>query len=73
MDTGFAGTNDMKPIVWTYELLDTIPKDLLLSYLQAQRARKRKTYTGGVFWKKHNPAVANCRCAKCMNRRAKTS
>lgn len=63
----------MANIEWTRELLASIPDDVLLSEAQRRRAHKRRTYTGGVYWRKHNPAVANCRCLKCMKRRQKDS
>jgi hypothetical protein len=50
----------------------TIPDAVILR----ERARRnglkpRKGYTGGLYWAKHNPDVAGCRCRECMARRAK--
>ena len=58
-------------IEWTPEILAQIPDDLLFSERQRRRARQRTTYTGGVYWVKHNPDVPQCRCRKCMARREK--
>jgi hypothetical protein len=34
-----------------------------------RNVRRRKSYTGGVFWKKHNPNTTRCRCKDCMHAR----
>jgi hypothetical protein len=60
----------MATITWTPELLASIPDELLHSEAARRRGRKRQTYTGGVYWKQHNPDVPNCRCARCMTNRA---
>lgn len=49
----------------------TIPDAVIASEHGKRNARKRKSYTGGAVWAKHNPEVANCRCARCNARRAK--
>ena len=43
----------------------------LFAEVQRRRAGKRKTYSGGVVWAKHNPDYVGCRCAKCIKARAK--
>ena len=48
----------------------TIPDDILKSERGRRNALKRESYTGGVFWKKHNPNTTRCRCRKCMKKRA---
>lgn len=50
--------------------MSTIPDDVLRSEWARRNARKRASYTGGVVWAKHNPAVAYCRCAQCIAKRA---
>lgn len=49
----------------------TIPDDVLASEHGRRNALKRTTYTGGVFWKKHNPDTSRCRCRACMKKRSK--
>ena len=49
----------------------TIPDEVIVSENARRNARKRKSYTGGVEWAKHNPNVSNCRCRRCNKRRAK--
>jgi hypothetical protein len=36
----------------------------------ARNGSLRKSYTGGVVWKKHNPNTSRCRCARCTKRRS---
>jgi hypothetical protein len=30
---------------------------------------KRKSYSGGIYWKQHNPDTTRCRCRDCMRAR----
>lgn len=53
----------------SYWDLSTIPDDLFASERARRIARLRTTYTGGIFWKKHNPKTSRCRCQKCMDKR----
>lgn len=50
----------------------TIPDEILKSERGRRNVLKRHSYTGGVYWKQHNPATSRCRCKACMRRRAKT-
>jgi hypothetical protein len=43
-----------------------VPDNILRNEWARRNARKRKTYTGGVYWNKHNPTTNKCRCVKCM-------
>src|SRR5262249_43973445 len=55
---------------WTKDIdPSTIPDAVLKSERARRNAMKRKSYTGGVFWKKHNPNTSRCRCSDCMHRR----
>jgi hypothetical protein len=49
----------------------TIPDEVIVSENARRNARKRKSYTGGAVWAKHNSTVKNCRCKRCAARRAK--
>lgn len=49
----------------------TIPDDVIVSENARRNARKRASYTGGLVWAKHNPNVKNCRCKRCIAKRAK--
>ncbi len=40
------------------------------SRVAADNAGKRKSYSGGRIWKKHNPNTTRCRCPACISRRA---
>ena len=51
----------------------TIPDSVITSENAKRNARKRKSYTGGVVWAKHNPDVNNCRCQRCNTNRTKES
>ncbi len=51
----------------------TIPDEVIASEHGRRNALKRHSYTGGVFWKKHNPGTTRCRCRRCMERREKQS
>jgi hypothetical protein len=53
--------------------ISSVPDDVLFSEAGRRNALKRKSYTGGVVWARHNPAVAGCRCAKCIRRRARAA
>jgi len=59
----------MRP--WT-DTIDpaSIPYEVLASELARRNAARRKTYTGGVYWAKHNPETPRCRCKRCMDKRA---
>jgi len=46
--------------------LQTAPDSELKSELARRNAKKRATYTGGIYWKKHNPDTSRCRCKHCM-------
>lgn len=48
----------------------TIPDEILKSERARRNSLKRQSYTGGVFWKEHNPATTRCRCENCMVTRA---
>jgi hypothetical protein len=60
---------------WTDVKIDpaTIPDVVIASEHGKRNARKRKSYTGGLLWAKHNPDVSYCRCKRCTARRAKSS
>jgi len=50
----------------------TIPDQVLKS----ERARRNNAlrtgkYTGGKYWKEHNPDTPRCRCHECMDQREK--
>ena len=62
----------MKLRPWT-EKIDpsTIPDTVIVSENARRNTRKRKSYTGGVEWIKHNPTVSYCRCKRCNASRAK--
>jgi len=47
----------------------TIPDDVLKSERARRNAVKRTSYSGGIYWKRHNPDTLRCRCAQCMARR----
>lgn len=49
----------------------TIPDAVIVSENARRNARKRKSYSGGVVWSKHNAEVKNCRCQRCSARREK--
>jgi hypothetical protein len=49
----------------------TIPDEVIASENARRNARKRKSYSGGVVWAKHNPQAKNCRCKRCIARRTK--
>ena len=46
----------------------TIPDGVLKSERARRNAAKRTSYSGGVYWKRHNPDT-RCRCERCMARR----
>lgn len=58
-------------IEWTPEIMALIPDDVMFAERQRRRGRQRQSYTGGIYWKEHNPDVPQCRCKKCMERREK--
>ena len=60
---------DWATMEWTPEILAHIPDEVMLSERQRRRARLRTTYTGGLYWEKHNPETSRCRCKDCMQRR----
>jgi len=47
----------------------TIPDGVLKSERARRNAAKRTSYSGGVYWKRHNPDTSRCRCERCMARR----
>lgn len=47
----------------------TIPDEVLLRERARRNAHKRKTYSGGVVWRKHNPNTNRCRCVECSKKR----
>jgi len=60
----------LKP--WTDNIdPSTIPDEVLKSERGRRNGLKRESYTGGVYWKKHNPTTPRCRCIKCMKKREK--
>ena len=62
----------MKSNQWTPEFdMTSIPNEALYAELGSRRGRLRKTYTGGIVWAKHNAKVNNCRCQRCIDKRAK--
>lgn len=44
----------------------SIPDEVIASEHGKRNARKRSSYTGGVYWKEHNPKTPRCRCRRCM-------
>ncbi len=50
--------------------MSTVPDAVLRSEWARRNAHKRKSYTGGILWKKHNVNARACRCEQCMARRA---
>lgn len=66
--------DEAKPVLvpWTDDIDPaTIPDAVIVRENARRNARKRRTYTGGATWAKHNPQVAYCRCKRCNARRAK--
>jgi len=49
----------------------TIPDEVLATERGKRNAAKRKTRSGGLVWGKHNPKVTNCRCQRCIDKRAR--
>ena len=49
----------------------SIPDEVIASENGRRNARKRETYTGGIYWKRHNPDTSRCRCHRCMDKRKK--
>ena len=47
----------------------TIPDEVLKSERARRNALKRESYTGGVFWRRHNPKTPRCRFESCMKKR----
>jgi hypothetical protein len=63
-------TETMELIPWSEDFdMSTVPDQVLRSEWARRNARKRKGYTGGVYWHKHNPTTNKCRCVKCMTLR----
>jgi len=58
---------------WTESFdMSSIPEDVLKSeWARRCSAKRTGNYTGGVYWKEHNPETARCRCKRCMDRREK--
>jgi hypothetical protein len=44
----------------------TIPDSVLKTERARRNAAKRGSYSGGAFWKAHNPQTSRCRCQECM-------
>jgi hypothetical protein len=67
-----GATFDLPGAKWTKALdMSTIPDQILYAEVGRRRGAQRKSYTGGVIWKKHNAQVNNCRCERCMKKREK--
>jgi hypothetical protein len=49
--------------------LERVPYEAILSLRGRKNVAKRTTYTGGIYWAKHNPDTKRCRCLKCMKKR----
>lgn len=49
----------------------SIPDDVLKTERGRRNAAKRTRYTGGIYWRAHNPDTPRCRCRRCMARRKK--
>jgi hypothetical protein len=49
----------------------TIPDEVLMTESGRRNALKRKSYTVGIPWAKHNSKVPGCRCKKCCSKREK--
>ena len=47
----------------------TIPDAVLKTERARRNAAKRTSYSGGIYWKQHNPDTTRCRCQRCMNQR----
>ena len=56
---------------WQYwkPQLEPVPMKVLLMEVNSRRGKLRASYTGGVYWKTHNPDTPRCRCKKCMDKR----
>ena len=64
-----AGTPAQVP-TWTESFdMSSIPEAVLKSEWARRSVAKRHSYTGGVFWKKHNAETPRCRCRECMEAR----
>ncbi len=44
----------------------SIPDEVIASENGRRNARKRSSYTGGLYWAHHNPDTPRCRCRRCM-------
>jgi hypothetical protein len=56
---------------WTEDFdMTSIPDTALRSEWGRRNGLKRQSYTGGIYWKKHNPNTSRCRCQRCMAKRA---
>ncbi len=59
---------------WTKDIDPaTIPDEVLKAERARRNARKRASYSGGKYWKQHNPDTPRCRCRDCMRQRSLTS
>src|SRR5450759_2668798 len=55
---------------WTTDIDPaSIPDEVLKSERARRNALKRTSYSGGVYWSKHNPDTIRCRCRACMEKR----
>jgi hypothetical protein len=63
-------TTETPPKAWTPGFdMSSIPDDVFQSERSRRIAKLRHSYTGGIYWAKHNPDTNKCRCVKCMARR----
>jgi len=58
---------------WTDNIDPATIPDQVLKSERARRNNALRTgkYTGGKYWKEHNPDTPRCRCHECMDRREK--
>ena len=49
----------------------TIPDEVLKAERARRNALRRASYTGGIYWKRHNPDTPRCRCEQCMAARSR--
>ena len=61
------GGNEIK--IDDVEYLIMTQDDVLKSERARRNAVKRTSYSGGIYWKRHNPDTLRCRCEQCMARR----
>jgi hypothetical protein len=70
-------TEDIDPATIPVEVLvsqlERVPYEAILSLRGRKNVAKRTSYTGGVYWAKHNPDTKRCRCRKCMKKRERAT